>query len=150
MALAPGRALVSYRGPDCHTYLQPVPVDAPKLGPPFDLTMRARQCSAPAGLAADPATGTAYALVRSAPGTRLVVARRLDVTTWPGKLSGRVVALQAAGSNRVLVGTQGQRRDIGEQCGGADDSFSTAYTLRLFGGARLERTGSLSAIEYHC
>jgi hypothetical protein len=73
-----------------------------------------------------------------------------STSSWRGPLTERVDAVVAAGSDRVVVESNGPQRDIGEQCGGAAPSFSQSYFIRVFHGVHLERTGRLDASIQNC
>jgi hypothetical protein len=90
-------------------------------------------------------------VVHSSRGTTLTTETISHATSsWRGSLAERVDAIVAVGSDRVVVESHGPQRNIGEQCGGADPSFTQAYFLRVFRRARLERTGHLEASIMNC
>ena len=65
-------------------------------------------------------------------------------------LSGRLDAILATGSNRVVVESNGPQHDIGEQCGGANPSSTQPYFFHVFHAAQLERSGELEASVMNC
>jgi hypothetical protein len=115
------------------------------------LGSRTGACSTPKGIAVDPASATAYVLMRS--GRRMTLATETAArrtSSWRGSLSGRLDAILAAGSNRVVVESNGPQHDIGEQCGGANPSSTQPYFFHVFHASRLERSGELEASVMNC
>jgi len=154
MALAGATAVIAYRtAPRCASFLERFTargasltrIARTRLTPPTDA------CAAPQDIAVDPANATAFVLMRSRHGSRLLTATRSGRTgAWRGLLSERVDALVAAGSGRVVLESNGAPRNEGEQCGGANPSFTQTYRVRVFDGARLVRSGHLQAGVYNC
>jgi hypothetical protein len=155
MALAGRSAVVAYSsgGGRCASYIERLgPTAAPEAsGAPRLLTKEAGGCWTARGIAVDGASGTAYVVMRSAHGMKLTTeARGGRTSSWRGSLGGQLDAIVAAGANRVVIETHGRQHEIGEQCGGAGPSSSQPYYLRVFHGARLERTGKLDASVLNC
>ncbi|HMD51735.1 MAG TPA: hypothetical protein VKG62_03400 [Solirubrobacteraceae bacterium] len=154
IALAGTTAVVAYRaGHRCATYVQRIASTATPAtaSTRTDLTPGASSCSTPTAIAVDPASRTAYVLTSSNGGTILTTESATRSTNrWPGSLRERIDAIVALGSNRVVVESNGPRRDIGEQCGGAADSLRQWYLVRVFHGASLERSGELEASVMNC
>jgi hypothetical protein len=154
IALAGTTAVIAYRaGPHCATYVERLRPTATPHTPTgrTSLTPRSTACSTPKGIAVDPASAAAYVLMRSSHATTLVrETTTRSTSSWRGPLTERVDAIVAAGSDRVVVESNGPQRDIGEQCGGAAPSFSQSYFLRVFHRTHLERTGRLDASIQNC
>jgi hypothetical protein len=107
-------------------------------------------CATPKRIAVDPASGAAYVLSSAGRNAVLEVARGAHVQGWRGSLGGTADALVAAGSGRVLLESTATPHDVGEQCGGAADSYNTRVTERVFDGAHVQRTGTLYEAQYNC
>lgn len=154
IALAGTTAVIAYRtGSRCSAYIERLPPAATPHSPSVrtKLTRRATACWAPKGIAVDPSNGTAFVLMRSSHGTALATeATTRKTSIWSRSLTERVDAVVAVGSSRVVVESSKPRRDIGEQCGGAEPSSSQSYFVRVFRGAHLERTGRLEASVMNC
>jgi hypothetical protein len=73
-----------------------------------------------------------------------------NTSSWRAPLRERVDAVAAAGSDSVVMETNGPERDIGEQCGGANPSSSQSYVFRVFRHARVVRSGRLEASTFNC
>jgi len=154
VALAGTTAVVAYRaGPRCTTYVERIRASATRR-PPTDrsnITPRGSACSTPKGVAVDPSTATAYVLMQSRHSTVLTTQTTTGTTSsWHGSLTERLDAIVAAGSNQVIVESNGPQRNLGEQCGGASPSFSQSYFFRVFRRAHLERSGRLDASIMNC
>ncbi len=105
----------------------------------------------PKAIAVDTPSGTAFVLMQSGHGTALTTeTSSRKASAWGGSLGGRIDAIVAAGSNRVVVESNGPARSIGEQCGGASPSSVQSYFFRVFHGAHLERSGRLDASVMNC
>ncbi|HEV3070344.1 MAG TPA: hypothetical protein VGY76_02840 [Solirubrobacteraceae bacterium] len=154
IALAGTTAVIAYRAAaHCTTYIERLRAGAaPHTRPTRTaLTHRATACSTPKGIAVDPASATAYVLMHANHGTTLTTETNTRKTSsWHGSLTGGFDAIVSAGSNRVVVESNGPERNIGEQCGGADPSSSQAYFFRVFHQTHLERTGRLDASIMNC
>ena len=154
IALAGTTAVIAYSAAShCTTYIERLRASATPHTPPLRtaLTHRATACLTPKGIAVDPASATAYVLMHSSQGTTLATETTTRKTSsWRGSLTGRFDAIVSAGSNRVVIESNGPERNIGEQCGGADPSSSQAYFFRIFHRAHLERTGRLDASVMNC
>jgi DNA-binding beta-propeller fold protein YncE len=154
IALAGTTAVIAYRAaPHCATYIERLRSTATPHTPigRTNLTPRAAACSTPTGIAVDPASATAYVLMHSSDGTTLTTETTTrNTSSWRGSLTGRVDAIVAGESNRVVVESNGPQRNIGEQCGGANPSSSQSYFFRVFHRAHLERSGQLDASVLNC
>jgi hypothetical protein len=154
IALVGTTAVIAYRAaPHCATYIERLHATATPHTPRTRtaLTPGATACSTLEGIAVDPASATAYVLMHSSHGTTLTTETTMRHTSsWRGSLTGRFDAIVSAGSNRVVIESNGPQRNIGEQCGGADPSSSQSYFFRVFHQAQLKRTGRLDASVLHC
>ena len=154
LATAGTTAVVAYSAaPRCTSYLERLrPAAAANVVVERrKLTRRGSGCSTPRGLTVDPASATAYLLTQSRHGTTLTSeARGGSSSTWHASLTEAIDAVVAAGSGRVVVESHAPERTLPEQCGGAGPSFSQSYFIRVFHGARLERSGRLGASVMNC
>ncbi len=108
-------------------------------------------CATPRGLAVDPGSATAFLLAQSRRSTTLTAeARGGAVHAWHAPLAEAIDTVVAAGAGHVVVESHAPERAIPEQCGGAGPSYTKAYFIRVFHGARLERTGRLGASVTNC
>jgi hypothetical protein len=154
IALAGTTAVIAYRaGPHCATYIERLrsSATAHTSTDRMNLTPRGTACWTPKGIAVDPASATAYVLMQSTHSTALATETKTRSTSsWRGSLTEHLDAIVAAGSNRVLVESNGPERNLGEQCGGANASSSQSYFFRIFHRAHLERSGRLDASVLNC
>jgi DNA-binding beta-propeller fold protein YncE len=152
IALAGTTAVIAYRaGPRCSTYIERLHSTIKPHAPTGRTKLTPRACSTPTGIAVDPASATAYVLMKSSNGTTVTTETSTRSTnSWRGSLAPTIDAIVAVGSNRVVVESNGPQRDIGEQCGGASPSSTQSYFFRVFHRAHLERTGRLDASVYNC
>ena len=154
MATAGRTAVLAYSAaPRCTSYLERL-----RPGAAANVVVERRKlarhsgaCATPRGLAVDPASATAYLLTQSRRSTTLTAESRGGSTRiWHGSLTEAVDAIVATGSGRVVVESHAPERTLPEQCGGAGPSYSRSYFLRVFRGARLERSGRLGASVTNC
>jgi hypothetical protein len=154
IALAGRAAVIAYRTrPHCATYVERLgPGGAPaNLGPRRNISPRTGGCSTPNAIVVDPASSTAYVVMSARSTTTLTTETSGGKrSTWSAALHERLDALVAAGSNRVVMESNGPERDTGEACGGAEPSSARSYFIRIFQGARLVRSGRLQASTVHC
>jgi hypothetical protein len=154
IALAGSTALVAFRaGPRCRVYVERLRANATVLERTdrTNIAPRAGGCSSPTGIAVDPNSTRAYVLLRGRNGTTLTTEMAGGHTSsWRGALREHVDAIVAAGSNHVAIESNRPQRNLGEQCGGANPSFSQQYNVRIFRGIRLQRSGRLQASTYSC
>jgi hypothetical protein len=154
IALAGSTAVVAFSaGPRCAVYLERLRANATTLERTdrTNIAPRAGGCSSPTGIAVDPKSTRAYVLLHNRGGTTLATEMSGGHrSSWRGSLHERIDAIVAAGSNRVAIESNRPQRNLGEQCGGANPSFSQQYNVRIFRGVRLERSGRLRASTYSC
>jgi hypothetical protein len=151
IGLAGTTAVVAYRsGVHCADHIERITEDGASTSPTRILP-QTRGCSSPTWVTADPSTGTAYVLLHQRHGTTLATESTTgETSSWRGSLRERVDALVPAGSNRVVLESNGPTRSLGEQCGGAAPSTAQAYAFRVFQGPRLQRIGYLAASDFNC
>jgi hypothetical protein len=154
IALAGSTAVIAYRTrPTCAIYIERLRPGAVPGNPRHrrNVTPRAAGCSTPKAIVVDPGSAAAYVLMRASRTTTLT-RETIDGNTssWRAPLHEHVDAVSAAGSDRVVMESNGPERNIGEQCGGADPSFSQPYVFRIFHYARIVRSGRLEASTFNC
>jgi hypothetical protein len=154
MALAGRAAVIAYRTrPHCATYIERLrPGGAPSnLAQRSNISPRTGRCSTLNAIVVDPASATAYVAMSARNTTTLTTETSGGKrNTWSALLHERLDALVAAGSNRVVMESNGPERDTGEACGGAEPSSARSYVFRIFQGARRVRSGRLEASTVHC
>jgi hypothetical protein len=154
IALAGTTAVIAYRAPThCITYIERLHASATPHTPIIRtaLTPHASGCPTPTNIAIDPTSATAYVLMHSNHATTLTTETPTHKTShWHGSLKSHIDAIVPAGSNRVVLESNGPQRDLGEQCGGANSSSTQSYFIRIFHQARLERSGQLDASVLNC
>jgi hypothetical protein len=153
IALTGSTAVIAFGAPRCAVYVERLRANATTLERTdrTNIAPRAGGCSAAAAITADPKSATAYVLLHSSLGATLTTEMPGGRTSsWRGSLHERIDAIVAAGSNRVAIESHARLRNLGEQCGGANPSFSQQYNVRIFRGVQLERSGRLHAGTYSC
>jgi hypothetical protein len=153
IALAGATAVIAYRSrAHCAVYIERLrPGGAGNLAQRRNVSPRAGGCSSPKAIVVDPASAAAYVLMSARRRTTLTTETSGGKTsTWSAPLRERVDALAAAGSNKVVMESNGPVRNLGEQCGGAEPSSSQSYVFRIFQRARLVRSGRLEASTANC